>query len=875
MTQIISIVSLTNLPVRESSLQSFPARLILLSLVLLGFFLTPGLLSVRASPTYVAGVKPGNTALYGQTVGRWNLPGPAQPPFSQFINLNFTSLSVTSVTGSNVTASQAFSYVNGTVTHGNILGSVATDSGNITFWFTAANLTVGDPIYTTQGAPVINSTMVMIVAGAPRAINIYNATITFLGGTELVNAWWDKKTGVLVHVDFAIKTPTANAFAGAQLVQTNIWNPSPNFGVGIFADPNPLLIAQGFSNSTLLHLISERSFSGNVTIDASIPACTSGCPIISVNPVVQFLGTGGLTFSVLNVSTTQSTGLGSYSIFVTARGFSTGLVTINMTTVGVNVVSAGADEPPTALIDWSPLNPAPGQTAFIGSSASKDPDGFIVSFSWTFGDGNQITVSGNQTLVTHIWSKPGSYNVTLTVTDSSNLKGFASVVIIVLNQTDEPPSADFFVRVSNPGQPIHAGQNVTFDGSPSFDPDGFITSYSWNFGDGGTGFGEFADHTFNIPGKYTVGLSVVDSSGMTASIQRQILVLPAVQHDVGIVNIDPEPKTVVSGQSVFVGVELVNNGLQPENVDLAVRFGSQVAATQHVVNVPMTGFYPFFVGVVWDTTGVAAGNYTISASVFLATDQNLSNNNFTDGQVIVLPPPVLTVTPSQGPVGTKVTVHGSGFLVGTGQPFQFAVTVEVTFDDQLIGFVTLTGNGSFDFVFDIPVAQIGPHQIHALAEVFPAPVKAFTGFTVISGPGTVSLTVSVGAIYFPGDTAVVYVLSTSNGSPANSGTISLAILLPNGTSRSLALQSVSTGLYRATYSVPTKNSIGTYGVVATSQLNDVGASALGSFEVKPTWLQSNGRSVATGTAIVGALGVVALAWRKGYLSRRKDEFPFN
>jgi len=105
----------------------------------------------------------------------------------------------------------------------------------------------------------------------------------------------------------------------------------------------------------------------------------------------------------------------------------------------------------------------------------------------------------------------------------------------------------------------------------------------------------------------------------------------------------------------------------------------------------------------------------------------------------------------------------------------------------------------------------------------------------------------------------------------------LSILFPNGTSRSLALQSVSTGVYKASYKVPSTNSLGTYALIATAQQNSVSASALGSFEVKPTWLQANGRTIATGTAVigtVGALGVVAFAWRKGYLTKRRDSFPF-
>jgi len=356
-----------------SLLRSFAGRIILLALIVFGLFIAPGLMGVRAAQVYVPGVKAGTTAVYAQTVGRWNLPGPPQPPFSQFINLNFTTLTVTGVTSSNVTADQAFTYVNKTTTRDTILGSVMTDAGNITFWFTAANLTAGTPIYTTSGAPIINSTMVIIFAGAPRAINIYNATISFPGGTEFVNAWWDKITGLLVHVDFAIKTPTANAFAGAQLVQTNAWSPTPNFGIGLFAVPNPLLIAQGFSNASILHLLSERGFSGNVTIDALIPGCSTSCLKLTVNPSILFLKSGGSGLSVLNVTTAPGTAPGSYGVLVTARGLSPGLVTVNSTLVDVNVVGLGPDEFPTAQINFFPSNPAPGQPGLADGEGGGQP----------------------------------------------------------------------------------------------------------------------------------------------------------------------------------------------------------------------------------------------------------------------------------------------------------------------------------------------------------------------------------------------------------------------------------------------------------------------------------------------------------------------
>ena len=53
-----------------------------------------------------------------------------------------------------------------------------------------------------------------------------------------------------------------------------------------------------------------------------------------------------------------------------------------------------------------------------------------------------------------------------------------------------------------------------FDGSASFDPDGSITNYEWDFGDGTTGTGPVLGHSYAQPGVYTVVLVVSDDGGL-------------------------------------------------------------------------------------------------------------------------------------------------------------------------------------------------------------------------------------------------------------------------------------------------------------------------------------------------------------------------
>ncbi|MCP4047984.1 MAG: PKD domain-containing protein, partial [Gammaproteobacteria bacterium] len=55
-------------------------------------------------------------------------------------------------------------------------------------------------------------------------------------------------------------------------------------------------------------------------------------------------------------------------------------------------------------------------------------------------------------------------------------------------------------------------------GNGSYDPDGSIQSYEWNFGDGsGNSFSSDPVHTFYVPGNYTATLTVVDNDGLSDS----------------------------------------------------------------------------------------------------------------------------------------------------------------------------------------------------------------------------------------------------------------------------------------------------------------------------------------------------------------------
>jgi hypothetical protein len=56
-------------------------------------------------------------------------------------------------------------------------------------------------------------------------------------------------------------------------------------------------------------------------------------------------------------------------------------------------------------------------------------------------------------------------------------------------------------------------ETCTFDGGNSNDPDGTVQGWAWTYGDGATGTGETATHTYNTSGTYAVSLVVTDNRG--------------------------------------------------------------------------------------------------------------------------------------------------------------------------------------------------------------------------------------------------------------------------------------------------------------------------------------------------------------------------
>jgi len=83
------------------------------------------------------------------------------------------------------------------------------------------------------------------------------------------------------------------------------------------------------------------------------------------------------------------------------------------------------------------------------------------------------------------------------------------------------PIANFTYSPENP----IVNETITFNASSSYDPDGYITNYTWDFGDGTNGSGRITTHSYSSAGKYPVTLTITDNSS-TLNSTTKIITIP-------------------------------------------------------------------------------------------------------------------------------------------------------------------------------------------------------------------------------------------------------------------------------------------------------------------------------------------------------------
>jgi PKD repeat protein len=172
------------------------------------------------------------------------------------------------------------------------------------------------------------------------------------------------------------------------------------------------------------------------------------------------------------------------------------------------------NNPPVAVFEM-PEFALVEEDVFFNAGGSFDPDNDPLSFSWDFGDGSSVA----GVTVSHQFADPGTYEVTLTVSDS-NLSDSSTSALIVDLPVNSVPVAVIQVGPSNVAM---AGETLYFNASDSYDPDGHPLNYTWDFGDNSNATGVEVSHSFSEPGVYEV-LLVVDDGQLSGTEIIEIVI---------------------------------------------------------------------------------------------------------------------------------------------------------------------------------------------------------------------------------------------------------------------------------------------------------------------------------------------------------------
>ncbi len=386
----------------------------------------------------------------------------------------------------------------------------------------------------------------------------------------------DKITSTVFRADFNLTTDPNDE------LQTH---PNPEW---LFKEDRSI-IANLSTKVRVIPVTSSRNTPGidYATINVTLPSGWSYMPDSAYNPygetitpyfvdgkdrlewdldrnVVRYSDNQSMAQNYIEFSVTAPYVPGIYNFTVTS--IITSLVELRTTTEN-QYIYAVVKTPPKATFKYSPTTPLTGENVTFDATASYDLDGQIVSYFWDFGDGN--TGTGN--ITAHTYADNETYTVTLTITDNDKLNNTASDTILVLNR---PPVSKF----TESAEIVDTDVVIYFNASESYDPDGSIVSYFWDFDDGTSTTGMIVNHSYADNGTYIAMLTVTDD-GATASTNATKTVL----------NRPPIANFTESAETVYIGDQIVFNAKNSNDSDGTIvryfwNFGDGNNATGEIVN---------------------------------------------------------------------------------------------------------------------------------------------------------------------------------------------------------------------------------------------------------------------------------------------------
>lgn len=188
--------------------------------------------------------------------------------------------------------------------------------------------------------------------------------------------------------------------------------------------------------------------------------------------------------------------------------------------------------PPVALMEaTTPTDIYVDETVSFDGTASYDPDGYITQYLWDF-NGNGIygeeSYDGEPETPTYTYTESGDFEVSLKVRDDKGSTDTSDSVIVHVTMLDnDPPIA---VAEATTPTDILEDETVSFDGAGSYDLDGVVVDWQWDFNGDGTygdayeGDMETPTALFPDPGTFYVDLKVIDNEAGWGVLEHKIKV---------------------------------------------------------------------------------------------------------------------------------------------------------------------------------------------------------------------------------------------------------------------------------------------------------------------------------------------------------------
>ncbi len=189
---------------------------------------------------------------------------------------------------------------------------------------------------------------------------------------------------------------------------------------------------------------------------------------------------------------------------------------------------------------------------------------------------------------------------------------------------------------------ILTSASVNFNGTASYDPDGMIVGYAWDFGDGSTGSGATPAHSYSIAGMYAVKLNVTDNSGSTAVSTQTVTITdrpPTVTPTLS-------STTVTPGQTVIITI----SASDPDGTIATTTVNWGDGTTDTISGPPTTDSHAYSLA-----NGTPSATFTITVTVH---DNSGSTSSATPVITVIDSPPAITWTPPPATAasGQAVTV---------------------------------------------------------------------------------------------------------------------------------------------------------------------------------------------------------------------------